>query len=227
MKTVFVTSLTALVTCASLLFTGPVLGRDFDLDAMLGDLESQLQTALDQSSQRMEELQPALRDALNEKSQVINDQLEDAMNRGFVQLDEMQANLDEATSNALDQLEAVMSSDEMAELQSFMDQLDEDAVQESFARIGDQLTAFLDLTQQQVQEIRPVVQDFLQRQAETLREFMQQSGGELDALKKRLQETGDDTRERLRSLLTDEQVQRFRDHQDEITERMSEEVFET
>ena len=205
----------------------PASAREFDLEVMLEDLESQLAKSLDDSSQRIEELQPALRSALDEKSQEINNQLEKSMDRGFVELESMNKQLREASESAIDQLDEVMSSDEVKELQSFLQQLDEDAVQESMSRIGAQLSEFLELTGDQLAELKPLVEEFIQQQSEVLQEFLKNSEKDFAKFRKELEKSGESVKQRMGDILSEEQKDKLRKHEEDISERIRSEIFET
>ena len=205
----------------------PAKAREFDLDVMLEDLESQLAKSLDDSSKRIEELQPALRSAMEEKSQEINNQLEESLDRVFVELESMNKQLREASESAIDQLDEVMSSDEIKELQSFLEQLDEDAVRESMSRIGDQLSEFLELTGEQVAELKPLVEEFIQQQSEVLQEFLKSSEKDFAKFRKELEKSGESVKQRMGAILSEEQKDKLRKHEEDISERIRSDIFET
>ena len=215
------------IALAALLITGPSVAREFDLDVMLEDLESQLARSLEDSSARLEELQPALRGALDEKSQAINNQLEKSLERGFVELESMNEQLRAASESAIDDLDELLNGEEISELRSFLQQLDEDAVRESMSRIGEQLSEFLELTGEQVAQLKPLVEEFVQQQSEALRAFLKSSEKDFEKFRKSLEESGESVRKRMEALLSDAQKDKLRKHEEDISERIRTEVFET
>ncbi len=199
----------------------PVFSDEFDLDQMVTSLEG----SLDQSMARMEELEPELRAALKDKSNSISADIDKAMERGFVELESINKDLHAASDQVADKLQEALTSEEMEKLKSFLSQLDKDVISASLKSLVDQLAALLELTKDQINDLKPLLQENFERYMETLSKYMSSAEKDFEKFKIELEETGRETRKRLEALLDSEQLAKFRSEEEAINERIKSEIF--
>ena len=199
-----------------------VHSKDFDTDKLLEDLEGQL----DMASDRMDELEPQLRDVMDSKSKELNSSLDQAMDRSIIEIESMSKDLEKASYEAQKKLEQVLESEEIEEVKSFLAGLDKDAIEEARNSIVDHLTEILELTQDQISALAPVIKKDMEKRSELLKSYMNDMERDFNRFSGELEELGKESAQRFEELLNSDQLRKLEDQMEEIKERIRTEIFE-
>jgi len=195
--------------------------EQFNTDKMLEDLERQLRL----KQEEYEKLKPELEQALQAKSKVLKQSINEAVDKGFVELESLSKDLDAATEEAKVKLEQALNSEQMQELKAFLNRLDKDAIEAAYQRLVDELTELLALTQDQHEKIGPVIKQALEKQAELLAQFAQDTGKKFEQFRKEWETISNDTRRQLKDALDPGQMEKMDRHIEKIREKIRNEVF--
>jgi coenzyme F420-reducing hydrogenase alpha subunit len=200
----------------------PAHSKDFDSDKLFKDLEGQL----DLASDRMDELEPQLRDVMDSKSKELNSSLEQAMDRSIIEIESMSKDLEKASEEAQKKLEQVLASEEIEKVKSFLAGIDKDAIEEARNSIVDHLTEILELTQDQISAITPVIKKDIEKRSELLKSYMNDLERDFDRFSEELEKLGKESARQFEELLSSDQLKKLEHEMKEIKERIRTEIFE-
>jgi Na+/phosphate symporter len=193
--------------------------EEFNADKMMGDLEEQL--AL--SSEKLNELRPAL----EQKSRELEKEIGDSVEKGFVELQSLSEKLDAASKDAEKKLEEALNSDEMKALQEYLNNIDEQAIEDIEKKLAEALTELLVLTEEQVVKIKPILQDGFEQLAALLEQLAKEGQKNLEAFAQRYEELNRELKDRLDESLDGDQLEKLEKHREELRNKINVEVFET
>ena len=193
--------------------------EEFNADKMMGDLEKQL--AL--SSEKLNELRPAL----EQKSRELEKEIGDSVEKGFVELQSLSEKLDAASKDAEKKLEEALNSDEMKALQEYLNNIDEQAIEDIEKKLVEALTELLVLTEEQVVKIKPILQDGFEQLAALLEQLAKEGQKNLEAFAERYEELNRELKDRLDESLDGDQLEKLEKHREELRNKINVEVFET
>ncbi len=200
----------------------PVVSAELDVDELLKDLEDRLDVAKD----RMEYVQPKLRDALEDKNSELKSSMDEAMERGLVELENMGEKYSKATEEAGDKLRDVLESDEVEQLKSFLAELDEDAIREARDRLSEQLTELLELSKDQIDDIKPLLSEMLEDLGKVLHNHMKDAESSFEKFRDDFEKEGKKRRERFEEILDSDQIRKFEDQIESFKESVRNELPE-
>jgi hypothetical protein len=195
--------------------------EEFDTDKMLKDLEQQLRLKKDE----YDKLKPELEQALQAKSKELNQSINEAVDKGFVELEKMSKEMEAASEQARQELEKALNSEQVQELKAFLNKLDKDAIKAVYQELLDELTKLLALTQEQIEKIGPVIKQALEKQAELLRRFAQDTGKKFEQFRKEYEALSADTQRKLKDTLDSGQLEKMDKHMEDIKDKIQDKVF--
>ena len=186
--------------------------EEFDTEKMLTDLENQLKL----SSEELAKLKPAL----DAKSKELRKSINESVDRGFVELEALTSQLDAASKEAQAQLKEAFSSEEMQQLRDYLNKIDKEAIKQATDELVAQLTAFLKLTETQILELKPMLEDAFNRLGEMLSKLARQGNMTLEEFKNNYEALSEELRQKLESTLDREQIKSFNQHRQELRENI-------
>lgn len=186
--------------------------EEFDTEKMLTDLENQLKL----SSEELAKLKPAL----DAKSKELRKSINESVDRGFVELEALTSQLDAASKEAQAQLKEAFSSEEMQQLRDYLNKIDKEAIKQATDELVAQLTAFLKLTETQILELKPMLEDAFNRLGEMLSKLARQGNMSLEEFKNNYEALSEELRQKLESTLDREQIKSFNQHRQELRENI-------
>ena len=186
--------------------------EEFDTEKMLTDLENQLKL----SSEELAKLKPAL----DAKSKELKKSINESVDRGFVELEALTSQLDAASKEAQAQLKEAFSSEEMQQLRDYLNKIDKEAIKQATDELVARLTDFLKLTETQILELKPMLEDAFNRLGEMLSKLAQQGNMSLEEFKNNYEALSEELRQKLESTLDREQIKSFNQHRQELRENI-------
>ena len=92
-------------------------------------------------------------------------------------------------------------------------------------KLAESLTEFLELTEKQIEEVRPVFEDAFEQLGDMLSELVDEGAKNLEAFSKQYEERDRKLREQLEESLDDMQLEKLEKNRDELKEKISDDLF--
>ncbi len=200
-------------------FVSPGFSADekFNSDKMMDELETQL----DLSGEKVDKLKPAI----DAKSADLKKSLHEALDKGFVELDELTAKLDMVSKDAEEKVKAFLNSEEMEQLKSYLKKIDKEAIDEAKEKLVAELTALLELTEEQIAQLKPILEESMTELSGILKELASEGSKSWENFKEQYEKFSKTLREKLENTLDGEQMKKFDKYQEEKKEKIHQVVF--
>ncbi len=194
---------------------------EFDPAKMMSDLEKQLRMTQEQ----YEKAKPELEKAMREKSRELKESINKQVDEGFLQLEEMSREMSAASDRLKKDLEQTLNSQQVQDLKAYLEQLDKKAVEDASRKLLDELAQVLALTASQVEELKPVLRNYLDQASALLQQFARDSSRTFEEYRQEYEALGRELRERLGDTLDSEQLDTLDRQMDEIKQKVEDQVF--
>ena len=167
-----------LVAFVLMLSVLPAYGTDeFDTEKMITDLEQKIKL----SQEKLEKLKPAL----DEKSTELKKSIHESIDKGFAELEKLSKNFETLSKDAEKKVQDVLTSEEMQQLQDYLKNIDKEAIQRVNETIIDEVSALLELTEEQVVKLKPMLDDSFNQLADLLNDVSRKGTESLGEFKTR------------------------------------------
>lgn len=218
-----VTSIVMASAMAALLVTAPLHAdeADFDPAKMLSDLEQQLRMTREQ----YEKARPEMEKAMQEKSRELKASIDRQVDEGYLQLEAMSKEMSQASERLRKDLEQSLNSEQAQELKAYLEGLDRQAVEDATRKLLDELTVLLALTASQIEELKPVLRDYLDQAGTLLQEFIRDSSRTFEEYRREYEAAARELRDQLNDTLDSMQMEKLDRRLDEIKEKVHDQVF--
>ena len=218
-----VTSIVMASAMAALLVTAPLHAdeADFDPAKMLSDLEQQLRMTREQ----YEKARPEMEKAMQEKSRELKASIDRQVDEGYLQLEAMSKEMSQASERLRKDLEQSLNSEQAQELKAYLEGLDRQAVEDATRKLLDELTMLLALTASQIEELKPVLRDYLDRAGTLLQDFIRDSSRTFEEYRREYEAATRELRDQLNDTLDSMQMEKLDRRLDEIKEKVHDQVF--
>lgn len=191
--------------------------EEFDADKMLADLETQLKL----SSDKLSELKPAL----DAKSAELKKSINESVEKGFMQLEALSGQLDAASKEAEKKLSEALNSEEMQQLREYLNNIDGQAMEEIRQQLVAELTEFLKLTEAQIQQLKPALEEAVDRLGKMLDELAREGQKSVEAFRRRYDQLSKELEQKIKDTLDSEQFESLHRHRDELKENIREAMY--
>jgi len=208
------TILIAISMCAS---GSSAADKEFDSEKMMAEIEAKLKL----SSEKMSQLKPAI----DAKSIELKKAIHEAVDQGFVQMDELSLKLDEVSKDAEKKVKDVLNSEEMEELRDYMSKIDRQAIEQAQEKLVAKLTVILELTKEQAAKMKPVLKDSLAQLSIMLNQLAKEGSKSLEDFKRQYERLGKETKNELQDMLNDEQIKRYEKYIEENKKTIEKVMF--
>ncbi len=186
--------------------------ESFDTDKMISDLNDKIQL----SKEQWEKLKPVL----GEKSDELKKSINEYVDKGYIEMEEMSRKLKGVSEDTEKKLEAFLNSEEMQKLKSYLNELDEEAIKEAKDRLVAEVSEILVLTEDQLDKLKPVLEDSMSRMSEMIQELGDRGSSGWEEFKQQYKTLTDELKKKLEETLDKRQMERFeqykQDKQDKI-----------
>ena len=189
----------------------------FDTEKMIEALDERLKL----THEELEKMKPAL----ELKSQEFRNSISESLEQGFAEFEELSREFDIAAQRVQEQLQDALDGQEMQELRGYLERLDAEALESIRQALLEEMTNALELTQEQIEKLRPVLLENLERLSELLRRFAAQTEKSFADFRRDYEQLQEQTRRRLEESLDADQIEAFEKRQEELRERIRALVF--
>jgi hypothetical protein len=179
----------------------------FNTEKMISDLNDKIEL----SKEQWEKLKPVL----DEKSDELKRSIDEYVDKGYLQMEEMSGKLEQVSKDTEKTLEAFLNSEEMQKLKNYLNELDEDAIKEAKDRLVAELSEILALTEEQFSKLRPVMEDSMSQMSEMIEDLADKGGSGWEEFKKQYKTLTDDLKKKLQDTLDKQQMERFEEYKQE------------
>ncbi len=184
----------------------------FDTDKMISDLNDKIEL----SKEQWEKLKPVL----GEKSDELKKSINEYVDKGYIQMEEMSEKLKGVSEDTEKKLEAFLNSEEMQKLKNYLNELDEDAIKEAKNRMVAELSEILALTEEQLSKLKPVLEDSMSQMSEMIEDLADRGSSGWEEFKKQYKTLTDDLKKKLEDTLDKQQMERFEEYKQEKQDKI-------
>lgn len=213
----------ALLSCCLLVL--PVYSSDkevsgdneFNTEEVLSEMEKKFQL----SKEQLEKVKPAL----SAKSAELKKSMQESIDKGFVEFERLSQKLDALSKDAANEMQEVLSGEEMQQLREYLGKIDKEAVGKVKDGLVEEFSELLKLTEEQAVKIKPILEDTFIQLAEMVERLSEQGASNLEDFKVQFDELVKDLREKLQNFLDKEQMDTLENHSEELKEKIQENVI--
>ena len=212
MKGVFI----SIIVAAVCLLTGSAgytaENRTFSMERMIADLNDKLEL----SKEQWEKVKPVL----GEKGEELKKSISEYVDKGYLQMEEMSRKLKGASEDTEQKLTTFLNSEEMEKLKSYLDKMDEDAIREARDKLAAELADALDLTEQQLDRLKPVLEDSMSRMSRLIDELAARGKSGWEEFENDYKALTDELKKKVEEMLEDEQMKRFEEYEQDKQDKI-------
>ncbi|NOQ46958.1 MAG: hypothetical protein GQ559_09865 [Desulfobulbaceae bacterium] len=191
--------------------------EEFDSEEILSNLESQLEL----SSEKLSRLKPVI----DAKSAELKKSMHETVDKGFMQLEELNSKLDAASRDAEKKVSEFLNSEEIEKLKDYLSKIDEDAIREMKEKLDAELSAVLELTEEQAAKLKPLFEDSLTQLSEMLERLAKEGSKNWEEFRGQYENLSKELREKLQDTLDSEQMKRLDRYNEEKKEKIQVALF--
>lgn len=192
--------------------------KEFNSQEMITELEKQIEL----SREQWEKLKPVL----DEKSKEMQQSMHDSIDKGFAEFDKMSEKFDQLSKDAEAKAKEMLSSEEVQKLQEYLNKIDEEAILETKERMIEELTALLELTEEQMQEIKPILEESFTRLSTMLDTLAAEGSKSWSTFKEDFEKLSKELHKQLQEQLDEKQMDRLDKYNEEKKEKIQQDLFE-
>ena len=198
-----------------------VLGNDtdkkFDSRKMMSELESQLKI----TDEELSRLEPTI----DEKSSELKKSIHETVNKGFIHLDELKEQLNNVSRKAAEKVGEFLQSEEMEKVKNYLRKIDEQAIKEAKDRLEEELTNVLELTEEQMAELKPLLDESLIHLSALLNQLAKEGRNGWEEFKHQYELLVKELRDKLQETLDSDQLDRYDKYNEEKKEKIRTDLF--
>ncbi len=191
--------------------------QEFDGVKMMSELESELDLSGEKKSQ--------LESTIHSKSDELKKSIHGAVDKGFVELEALSRRLGGVSKEAEKKVREILNSEEMLKLKAYLNKIDEEAIVEVKNRLIQDISKFLDLTDDQVQKLKPVLEESFSQLGEMITELGEHGSKSWDEFKLQYEQFSKELREKLQDSLDSEQMKKLDRYNEEKMEKIHMAMF--
>ena len=200
---------TLIILCSVFLIISSASAADqeFDSKKMLSDLE----TKLELSDKKLSQLKPTI----HSKSEQLKNSIHGAVDKGFLEFDELSNTLENVSKDAEKKVKEFLNGEEMTQLKEYFKKIDRDAMIEVKERLVADISKALELTEKQVKELKPVLEESFTQLSLMVTELAKNGSESWDDFKHQYEQFSSELREKLQDSLDDEQMKKLDKYNEE------------
>jgi len=197
-----------LIIMTTLLFSSASASdKEFSSEQILSDMKTQLEL----SSEKMSSLKPAI----DAKSAELNKSIHESIDKGFIQLDKLSAKLERISRDAEKKAEEILNSEEITKLKDYLSKIDKKAIDSMKNKAVADLSAVLELTEEQLTKVKPILEDSFTQANEIFNNLAKEGNKSWEGFKKQYEQLSQKLQRKLQDTLDNEQMERLKKYNEE------------
>lgn len=204
--------------CILALVSNAALAEEkFDSAEIMTELEEKLEL----SKETISELKPQI----EERSSKLKKSIQDSVDKGFLYLEKMNRQIDSVSKEAEKKIEELLSSEEYAKFKDYLAKIDREAVEETKRKLVDEMSEVLQLSKEQLAEVKPILEDSINQINEIAADLMAKGSSSWDEFKVQYKKLTKELENSLKSMLDPEQLDRLDKYNNEREENLHDNVI--
>ncbi len=197
-------------------------GAEIDVETL--DTEKIL-AALEQKLDLSDEQLARVRPVLEQQSEHLRDAMDEAQAQGFLDLESLPKQFAAAAEQTRAKLNEVLTAEQMEALTTVFEELRHTTIEDIRDALVDRLTRFLALNQEQIERLRPVFRDEIQKRSELLGRLTNAPDFSFEEFRTELAALQEATRRRLTEALDPDQLRALEQRQQQLRNLIHEAYF--
>lgn len=191
--------------------------RSFDSEKMLEELELKLEL----SKEKLQSLKPTI----DEKSRELKKLMQESLDKGYLQLEEMNQALEELSIESEKKMQSILNSEQAGKLKEYLSKVDKDAIRDTQKKLVKEITELLDLTEEQLAEIKPLLEESVARLGEMIAGLKAEGGRNWEEFKKNYELMSNELKKKLEETLDQQQIEKLEKYQEDKKDRIHQALF--
>ena len=204
-----------------MLFAVPVSAdshvEGFDSEKMISELEKQMEL----SREEWEKLKPVL----EEKSREMKKSMHDSIDKGYAELEKLSKQLEAMSKDAELKAKEMLSSEEAQKIREYLSSIDQDAIRTAQEKMVEELTELLELTEQQIAKVKPVLEESIARLSVMLQDLANESSRNWEQFRQQFDQLTSELLDKLDKTLDNDQMERLEEFNEEQKELIQKTLF--
>lgn len=192
--------------------------KEFDTEQIMQELEEQLRL----SSEKLSLLKPTI----DAKSEEIRKSLHETVEKGFVHMEDMSEKLDQVTKDTESKVKEFLSSEEYENFKGQLEKIDKEAIDEAKNRIVEDISSFIELSEEQAKELKPVLEKTVQDLNQMVDNLTTEGIKSWGEFKEQYELLHKDLKQQLESILNGEQMKKLEEYNKEKMQKIRENLIE-
>ena len=192
--------------------------EQFDTDEIMSKLEKEVEL----SSEKLKQLKPQI----DEKSAEVKKSIQESVDKGFLQMDELSEKLDAASKATEEKVKQFLNSEEYTKFKEFMTSIDKQAIEDAKTKLTGELADVLQLTEDQAQKIKPILEESIDDLNKLISKLKAEGLSTWNEFKSQYEELSANLRDQLQEMLDSGQLERLDKYNKEKKEKLHEGLFE-
>jgi hypothetical protein len=181
--------------------------KEFDSEQILSDLEKQLELSNEQLS--------SLKPAIDAKGVELKKSIHESVDKGFIQLDKLSQKLENISRDVEKKAGEILNSEEMNKLKNYLSKIDKKAVSEMKDKAVADLSDVLELTEEQLVKLKPVIEDGFTQMEKMFDDLAKEGNKSWEGFKEQYEELREELQGKMQDTLDDEQMKRLEKYNEE------------
>jgi len=186
-------------------------------DTIISELEKQM----DLSREKWEQLKPVL----EEKSKALSDSLKKSIDEGVVDLNNMAEKFDQMSKDAEKKVKDILSSEEAQKFREQLSRVDREAIAQVKEKMITDLHDILELTEDQIAELKPVFEESFDRLSEMVQGLAVEGTANWEKFREDFEAVSKDLFDKVRETLDDDQMKKLEEYKNQEKEEIRQVIF--
>jgi hypothetical protein len=194
-------------------------GEDnFTTEEMMKRVEEMVQL----NSEKMAKLKPEL-DATSEKLKTM---IHEAVDKGFVQVEEFNKRFEEVSKETELKVKEFLTSEEYEKFKDYFANIDKQAMQEAKDKIVEDLNTILELSEEQIDELKPILEENVVKMNKMLATLTKEGAKSWAEVAGKYDEMSKELKEKLQEILDSKQLEKLDKYKKEKRGKLQQDLLE-
>jgi len=190
---------------------------EFSTEKMMTELHEKI--AL--SKEQWEQLKPLL----DQKSEEIRKSLNDSVEKGFVEYEEMSKKFEKMSADSEKKVQDFMKSEEVSKFKEYLGKLDKEALTVAENKMINELSRALELTEDQLVKLRPVLEVSMAELSRMIAEMTKLGSRGWDSFKKQYESFNNELKKKMEETLDNQQLEKLDKYNKEQEKKIENSIF--
>ena len=142
-----------------------------------------------------------------------------------MEMEKLTTQLEAESELAQEKLQEALNSEEMQQLHESLQKWDRDAIEQTRQDLAAEVAALLELTEDQINNLKPVLEDSFNQLGEMLDTLAKEGNNSLEEFKKQYEILSKDLNQKLKDSLNSDQMKTLQMHREELNNKIKASLF--